>query len=73
MFLQFITAHCLCFELQLLILSSFFSITGIPQIKKPSHPFQGNPAIFIRPVAFRPCLTAGLALSKVLQWTYEKE
>jgi hypothetical protein len=31
--------------------------------KKPRHPFPGNPAISMRPVAFRPRLTAGLAFS----------
>jgi len=31
--------------------------------KKPSHPFQGKSVILNRPVAFRPCFTAGLALS----------
>jgi len=33
--------------------------------KKPDHLF-GNPAILTRPVAFRPCLSTGLAFSKII-------
>jgi hypothetical protein len=39
------------------------------QTKKAESPF-GNPAIFLRPVAFRPCLSAGLALTKVILRNY---
>jgi hypothetical protein len=53
-----------------LVQITFFKIFfPYSQKKKPSHLFLGNPAIFHRPVAFRPYLTAGLAFSQVQFFT----
>jgi hypothetical protein len=38
----------------------------LPKKKAELPYFQGNPAIYQRPVVFRLCLTAGLALSNTL-------
>ena len=40
--------------------------------KKTGSPF-GNPAVSLRPVAFRPCLTAGLALSRICLIPYNRD
>jgi len=46
-------------------LSNNTAAIRITKIKKPDY-LLGNPAISSRPVAFRPCLSAGLAFSKII-------
>ncbi len=45
----------------------------LPHKKSQATFFEGSPAIYLRPVAFRPCFPAGLALSVLLKKLYAKK